>query len=201
MPDLRIIGAPRQYEKAMFSDGDVVYLSRGKDGGIEPGQVFWILDISQQLPGLGPLAFGRGRARVQFAYDKTSAAVIENCCGGVREGNCLVPFEEREGMTGKDLGYDFPPVEAEGVKARVVYTQDLRLLGSYYWALIDIGQGQGIQVGQQLILYRKIREDLPIVLVGNSVVIDVKSKTSTIKILSCRDVIQKNYLVMERPSQ
>jgi hypothetical protein len=202
IPDLRIIGAPRQYEKSMFSDGDTIYLSKGKDGGIEPGQVFWILDLSEQLPGFGTLAFGRGRVRVQFAYDKTSAAVIEHCCGGVREGNCLVPFEEREGMTGKDLGYDFPPVEAEGVRGRVVYDQaDLPLLGSYHWALIDIGQEQGIQIGQQLVLYRRIREDLPIVIVGNSVVIDVKSKTSTIKILSCRDVIQKGYLVMERPAQ
>ena len=32
---------------------------------------------------------------------------------------------------------------------------------------------QGIQVGQQLILYRRISEDLPIVIVGNSVVIDL----------------------------
>jgi hypothetical protein len=201
IPDLRIIGAPQQYAKSMFSDGDVIYFSKGKDGGVEPGQIFWILDIGEQLPGFGTLAFGRGRARVQFAYDNTSAAVIEHCCGGVREGNFLVPFEEREGMTGKDLGFDFPPVEAEGVKGRVVYTQDLRLLGSYYWALIDIGQEQGIQVGQQLILYRRIREDLPIVLVGNSVVIDVRSKTATIKVLSCRDVVQKGYLVMERPPQ
>jgi hypothetical protein len=200
IPELRIIGAERQYEKAMFSDGDVIYLNKGKDGGVEPGQIFWVLDISEQLPGFGPIAFGKGRARIQFAADTTSVAVLEHCCGGVREGNYLVPFEEREGMTGKDLGYDVPPVEAEGVKGSLVYAQaDLRLLGSYHWALIDLGQEQGIQVGQQLILYRRISEDLPIQILGNCVVIDVKSKTSTIKVLSCRDIIQKGYLVMERP--
>ena len=202
MPELRIIGAPRQYEKSIFSDGDVIYLNKGKDGGIEPGQIYWILDMSEQLPGFGPLAYGKGRARIQFVGDKTTAAVIEGCCGAVRKGNCLIPFEEKEGLTGKDLGYDFPPVEADGVKGSVVYVQaDIRLLGSHHWALIDVGEEQGIQVGQQLILYRRIREDLPIQLLGNSVVIDVQSKTSTIKVLSCRDIIQKDYLVMERPSQ
>lgn len=202
IPELRVIGAEREYEKAMYSDGDVIYLNKGKDGGVEPGQIFWVLNISEQLPGFGPLAFGRGRARVQFAGDTTSVAVVEHCCDGVRKGDYLVPFEEREGMTGKDLGYDVPPVVAEGVKGSLVYVQaNLRQIASYHWALIDLGEEQGIQVGQQLIIYRRIREDLPIQILGNSVVIDVKSKTSTIKVLSCRDIIQKGYMVMERPSQ
>src|SRR4030043_764947 len=92
IPEWRVIGAEREYEKAMYSDGDVIYLNKGKDGGVEPGQIFWVLDISEGLPGFGPLAFGRGRARVQFAGDTTSVAVVEHCCGGVRTGDYLVPL-------------------------------------------------------------------------------------------------------------
>lgn len=40
IPELKIIGAEREYEKAMYSDGDVIYLNKGKDGGVEPGQIF-----------------------------------------------------------------------------------------------------------------------------------------------------------------
>ncbi len=202
IPELKIIGAEREYEKDMSSDGDIVYLSKGKDGGVEPGQIFWILDISEYLQGQGRLAFGTGWARVQHADEGVSVAVVEHSCHGARSGYYLVPLEEKEGMTGKDLGYEVPPVEAEGVKGSLVYLQGhLEQIGSYQWALIDIGAEQGIQVGQQLILYRRLQKDLPILILGNCVVIDVKSKTSTIKVLSCRDAMRMGDGVMERPSQ
>jgi hypothetical protein len=202
IPELKIIGAEREYEKVMYSDGDVIYLNKGKDGGIEPGQIFWVLEIVDLLPSYGPIAFGKGRARVQFAADNMSVAVVEHSCDGVRAGYYLVPFEAREGMTGKDLGYDVLPVETDGVKGSLVYVQsNLKQIASYHWALIDLGEDKGIQVGQQMILYRRIRKDLPVQILGNCIVIDVKSKTSTIKVLSCRDVIRKGDLVMERPPQ
>jgi hypothetical protein len=202
IPWLKIIGAQRESEKTMFSDGDVIYLNKGKDGDAKPGQIFWVLEIRDELRGYGPMAFGKGRARVQYDDDGTTVAVVEHSCDAVRIGYYLVPFEGRKGITGKDLGYDVPPVEADGVKGSLVYVQNnLRQIGSYQWALIDLGAEQGIQVGQQMILYRRTRKDLPVQILGNCIVIDVKSKTSTIKVLSCRDVIRKGDRVMERPPQ
>jgi len=82
----------------------------------------------------------------------------------------------------------------------VVYFQGLlNQIGSLMWALVDIGADQGLQVGQQLILYRRIRPDLPIVVLGSCVVIDVKSKTATIKTLSVKDAIRKGDFNMPRP--
>jgi hypothetical protein len=202
IPGVKIIGAEREDEKAVFSDGDVIFLNKGKDGAVENGQIFWVLEIGDHPLSYGPIAFGKGRARVQFTDDNRSAAVVEHSCDGVRSGDFLVPFEPREGMMGKDLGYDVPPVETDGPKGHLVYLQgDLRQIGSLQRGLIDLGEDQGIQVGQQLILYRKIGRDLPLVILGNCVVIDVKSKTSTIKVLSCRDVLKKGDLVMVRPAQ
>jgi hypothetical protein len=201
IPELKIIGAAREDEKTMYSDGDVVYLNKGKNDGIETGQIFSILEISEYLEGYGRLAFGKGWARVEFTDDAMSVAVVENSCDGVRRGYYLVPFETREGMLGKDLGYDVLPVEADGATGHLVYLQgNLKQIGSYQWALIDIGSEQGIQMGQQLILYRRIRQDFPVQILGNCIVTDVKSRTSTIKVLSCQDTIHKGTLVMERPS-
>ena len=202
IPWLKIIGAQRESEKIMFSDGDVIYLNKGKDGDVKPGQIFWVLEIRDELPGYGPMAFGKGRARVQYDDNGTTVAIVEHSCDAVRIGYYLVPFEGRKGITGKDLGYDVPPVEADGVKGSLVYVQNnLQQIASYQWALIDLGAEQGIQVGQQMILYRRTRKDLPVQILGNCIVIDVKSNTSTIKVLSCRDVIRKGDLVMERPPQ
>ena len=200
IPGLKIVGAERESEKAMYSDGDVIYLNKGKDDGIEPGQIFRVLEIKDQLPGYGPIALGKGRARVQFTSSNMSVAVVEHACGDVRRGHYLVPFEAREGVAGKDLGYDVFPLEGDGVKGSLVYLQaSLKQIGSNHWALIDLGADKGIQVGQQLIIYRRTRADLPVQILGNCVVIDVQSRTSTVKVLSCRDVIRKGDLVMERP--
>ena len=202
IPGLKIIGAEREYEKTMSSDGDIVYLNQGEEGGIEPGQIFWILNIGRSLQGYGTLAFGTARARVEHVEATVSVAVVEHSCHGVERGYHLVPFEPKEGMAGKDLGYNVPPVEADGVKGSLVYLQgNLEQIGSYHWALVDIGREQGIQVGQQLILYRRLRNDLPVMILGNCVVVDVKSRTSTIKVLSCRDTIRAGDLIMERPPQ
>jgi len=202
IPGLKIFGAEREYEKGMFSDGDVVFLDRGKDGGVEPGQILQVLEIKNHLPGHGPIAFRKGRVRVIHTEDAMSVAVVEHSCDGVRHGNYLVPFEAREGMAGKDLGYDVFPVEADGTKGRLIYLQgDLKQIGSGHWALVDLGAEQGIQVGQQLIIYRRIGEDLPVQILGNCLVIDVKSRTATVKVLSCRDIIRKGDLAMERPAQ
>ena len=202
IPGLVIKGAERESEKAMYSDNDVVYLNQGADRGIEPGQIFRILEIKDQLPGFGPIARGKGRARIQYTSPDTSVAVVEHACGDVRRGHYLVPFEAKEGVAGKDLGYDVFPVEGDGVKGQLVLLQsNLKQIGSNHWAIIDLGADKGIQVGQQLIVYRRMRADVPVQILGNCVVIDVQSRTSTIKILSCRDVIEKGDLVMERPAR
>jgi hypothetical protein len=202
IPGLKIIGAARESEKTMFSDSDVIYLNKGNNGDVKPGQIFWVLEIRDELPGYGPMAFGKGRARVQFADNGTTVAVVEHTCDAVRTGYYLVPFEDKKGVTGKDLGYDVPPVEADGVKGNLIYLQNnLQQIATNHWALIDLGAEQGIKVGQQMILYRWTGKDLPVQILGNCIVIDVKSTTSTIKVLSCRDVFRKGDRVMERPPQ
>lgn len=200
IPELQILGAEREDDKTMFSDGDLVYLNKGKDGAIEPGQIFWVLEFNYQLPEFGPIAVGRGQVRVLHVTEDRSIAVIEKSCDRIRIGDLLVPFEAKEGMMGKDLGYDVPPVEVDGIRGHLVYLQShLKQIGSHMQTLIDVGEDQGLQVGQQLILYRKIRPGLPITILGSGVVIDVKSRTSTVKVLSCKDSIVPTDLIMERP--
>jgi hypothetical protein len=189
--DIEIVGGEREYEKVLFSDSDVVYINQGKGSGLEKGQLFLILEVGPQIKDIGPIAFKRGRARVLDLGEAKSTAQIEKACGQVMIGNFLVPFQEKEGMLGKDLGYDVPPEEVEGLKGSIIYVQgDYNQIGSGHWALIDMGQDDGVYFGQQLIIYRKPIEGAPIQILGNSVVIDVQKRTSTIKILSCRDALE-----------
>lgn len=201
-PELKIIGAEREYERDMFSDEDIVYLNQGRAQGMKKGQVFMVIEIKNQVPGVGLLAFRRGKVRIQDLDDSKATARIENSCGWVMEGYYLVPFTPKEGMIGKDLGYDIPPFETDGAKGEIIYLDtDFNQIGSGHLALINIGQQQGITIGQQLILYRTVEKDAPIQVFGNSVVIDVQQETSTIKVLSCRDAARMGDKVMERPEK
>jgi hypothetical protein len=201
-PDLRIIGAERGAERNMLSDGDVIYLNKGKNDGLETDQVFLIVEIGDRLPRYGRLAVKKGQVRLLEPSDTRSTAVIENSCGAARIGHYLVPLEPHEGFMGNDLGYDLPDFDASGLKGEVVYLYtDYKMIARGHWALIDLGAEDGIQVGQQLILYRRIRRGAPVQIFGNSVVIDVQSQTSTIKVLSGRDALRNGDQVVAHPLQ
>jgi hypothetical protein len=201
-PDLKIIGAERGAERNMLSDADVIYLNKGKNDGLESGQIFLIVQIEDRLPRYGRIAIKKGQARLLEPSDTRSTAVIENSCGDARIGHYLVPLEPHEGFMGKDLGYDVSHLDADGLKGKVIYLYtDYKMIARGHWALINLGVEDGIKVGHQLICYRKMRKRAPVQIFGNSVVIDVQSQTSTIKVLSGRDPLRKGDLVAVHSAQ
>ena len=204
LPDLRITAAEKGYEKVMFSDSDIVFLNKGTQDGLEIGQVFLVVEIGARIGDFGYLANKRGRAHVVFLEENRAVARIEKSCGRLTVGSYLLPFEEEETLLGKDIGYEAYAEGVTGPTGTIVYLErDYNQIGSGGWAIIDIGEEAGIQVGQQLTIYKRIRnpqtlevrEDLPQIGVGNSVVIDVGKRTATVKILSCSDSIVKGQTV------
>jgi hypothetical protein len=204
LPELMIIGAEKGYEKTILSDADTVFLNEGRNAGLEVGQVFLVVEIGEPLGDYGYLANKRGRAHIVFLEDNRAVAKIEKSCGRLMVGNYLVPFEEKETLLGKDLGYEAYAEEDAGVVGNIIYLErDYNQIGSGAWAVIDIGEEAGVQVGQQLTIFKRIlnpetleyRDDLPKIGVGSLVVIDAGKRTATVKILSCSDSIVKGQIV------
>ena len=200
LPEIKIFGAEREYERVQFNDGDVVYINKGRDDGIEEGQVFMVLEVGEPISGYGPLVHQRGRVRVLALEANAASARVEKACGPIMLGNYLVPFEEKEGRMGKDLGYeDVPPHENSGLRGEVLYLEENFVqAGSGDLALLNLGEADGIQLGQQLVVYRKYYENTPLFVFGNMVVIDTQQKTCTVKILSCKDALLIGDLVQTR---
>ncbi len=198
-PDMKIFGAERAYERVQFNNGDIVYIDKGRNDGIEEGQVFMALEVGEPIPGYGPLVHQRGRVRVVALEENTAAARVEKICGPVMIGNYLVPFEEKEGRMGKDLGYNVPPYENNGLKGKILYLKDdFVQAGTGAWALLDLGEVDGIQLGQQLVAYRKLYKGAPLYIFGNMVVIDTQERSCTVKILSCKDALMIGDLIQAR---
>ena len=209
-PDTKVIGAKGGAEREIFSDGDVIFIDKGKEDGVEPGQIFLVVEIERRnrvadedktLWRYGDLGTKKGRMRVLSVTDSKATGVIEKSCNEIRVGDFVIPFEPKDTMMGKDLGYDVPPFEGEGPKGEVIYLPlDRSQVGSGGWALINLGTDAGIQIGQQLIVYRVISEGGPLMVFGNVVVIDVQAETATVKVLSCRDAVRIGDQIMTRPA-
>ncbi len=196
LPDLRIISAERSDERILLNEDDIVYINKGKADGLEMGQVFLILEIRDKIGKFGRLATKRGRAHVVCLEENRAVARVEKTCGRVMVGNYLVPFEEKEGVLGKDLGYEAYCAPGSGPIGNIIYIErDYIQIGSGGYAIIDIGEEGGIQVGQQMTIFRTKRKDLPTQGVGNVVVIETKAKTATIKVLSCSDPVREGMWV------
>jgi hypothetical protein len=166
---------------------------------VEEGQMFTVLEVGEPIVGFGPLAHQRGRVRIVALEENTASARVEKACGPVMLGNYLVPFEEKEGRMGKDLGYNIPPYETDGLKGEILFlNEDFAQGGSGDWALLNLGEVDGIQLGQQLVVYRKLYEGTPLYVFGNMVVIDTQKRTCTVKVLSCKDALLIGDLVQTR---
>jgi hypothetical protein len=201
-PEMRILGAERGWERTMITDGEVVYVNKGKNDGLETGQLFLIFEIAQNIDGYGPLGIKRGRARIVDLEDTRASARIEKACGPVEKGHFLVPFEEKESRLGKDLGYNVPPHRVEGLDGHVIYLEtNFNQIGTGYWAILDLGENAGVQMGQQLIIYREEEKEAPLYIFGNVVIVDVQKRTCTVKALSARDAIRMGDFVMARPTR
>jgi len=195
--DLKIISAERTEERLFLREGDIFYLNKGKKDGLENGQLLLILEIGQKIKNYGNLTFMRGRAKITDARASRATAKLDKACAPVMVGYSLVPFEEKGGLLGKDLGYDILAREGEGSKGKIIYSQDEHnLIGSGDWALIDIGEEDGIQFGQQLVVYKRSKKKGALVkMIGNLIVINVQGKTSTVKVLSCNSPLKIGDLV------
>jgi hypothetical protein len=191
LPAIRIIGAEKQEEKILLSDSDKFYIDKGRADGMEIGQVFLAVSVGKKVGSLGLLGRRTGRARIVALEENRGTVVIDKTCGELTVGEFLVPFEEREGLTGKDLGYAGELDESQGAKGRVVYLDtEVNITGSGGWAIIDLGKDQGIQTGQQLTVFKRVKTGMPREAIGNVVVIDTQKNSSTVKVLSCRDSVE-----------
>ena len=195
--EIRIIGSETQNEKIQMSDGDIFYINKGKRDGIKVGDKFTILEVGRTITHprkwkrFGKIVFRRGIAKVTCLEEKKACVEILKACSSVKvRKSYLIPFEEKEGLMGKNLGYDICDLKEKELKGTIIYVQnDFVEVGKNHWVSIDLGSKDGIFIGLQMIIYRYVKKNLPRKVIGNLIIIDTQPETSTGKILSCRDAI------------
>ncbi len=202
--DVRIAGREiegnleRDMDHRTVSVGDVVYLNQGTNQGVTPGREFRVIRASQaSLPHpatgqlLGNVVRRLGKLRVLAAQENTSTAVVTYSCLDIVQGDEAIPWVDipspmLAGVPKLDR-YDVTP--SGGPQGYVVSLVGYQVLAGRGSMLItDLGEAAGVKPGSLLTLYRE-NGDLPRLLLGRAVVLEVKSNTSSAKLVEAyRDV-------------
>jgi len=193
---LWVVGSELEHEHR--GEGDVIYVSQGRNQGIKAGDTMLIQretnPVVHPLTGqrLGSYIRRLGRARVMIAQDNTATAVIEMACEDIIDSDELVPWQEipiprRREMPPFDR-YDVTP--SGGVDGHVVTFAEPKstIAGTGQVIFTDLGRASGVEPGAVLTLYRN-QSELPRAMIGQAVVLTVEPLTSTAKItLSVREL-------------
>ena len=193
-PEARIL-APSAGEKLLLTDTDQFY--GGPVGDWSAGQVLQIVELGPDVAGVrGTLVYGRGRAKIVRIEGDRFLAQIEKACGPVRIGNGLLPFEKKDVLMGKDLGYGGILQGGEVLTGKIVFLPDDHdQAGASSYALIDCGLEAGLQAGQQLTVFGAPAGIQSPRAIANAVVISAGKTSATIKILSIKDIVRRGDLV------
>jgi hypothetical protein len=187
---LVIAAHPR--EPLIIGTGDVVFLNRGRDGGLEPGDEFAVIrdtgpiDHPIEDEELGHYVRRLGRVRVLLAWETSASAVIDFACEDVHVGDELVPWEEIPAPLLRALPtlepYEMPGSDlANGVL--VAIEDRLEAAATGHVINVDLGVGSGIRPGDILTLYREVGPGLPRVNLAQAIVLTVEPDTATAKII------------------
>lgn len=192
-----LLVAGREIEREHVAQGDVVYLTQGRDQGIAPGSEFEVIRATHTVmhpetgKAVGTYVQRLAKVRVLAVQESTSTALITMACSDVDDGDELVPWTVLTSpmippMARMDR-YDVTP--SGGAQGTVVESKDhLANLGTGHIIHTDLDADAGVQPGTVLALYRP-NGSLPRLMLGRAVVLSVEADTSTAKIVdSVRDV-------------
>jgi hypothetical protein len=164
------------------------------DGGVLNG-----LDVGRNLvvrryyrvrgPGLaGADVIGEhsaGLLQIVAADERSSIAVVMYACDELMKGDFLASFKPESIRTPDPMG-----IPAYRDAARILFADEGQLLGApRRLMVIDRGSEHGVSVGQRLTLFRQGRSAATPDVVGDAIVVAVRTDSATIRVERVTDAI------------
>ncbi len=140
---------------------------------------------------LGYVVYLRGRARVDRVESGRAVMRIEKSCSLIQAGQFLVPYRKGEVLVGAEEEYRVPFQSDGAPTGRIVFMEReaMQLAARGHWAVIDIGEDQGLEIGRQLTVFHREGKQSPVA-VANAVVVWMGPRWATIKILNADDAVR-----------
>jgi len=96
---LKVVGSEQQRGKIAYAERDILYLNKGSNAGIKPGDVFSIhaplykVKHPRSHKTIGTHIATKGWVRVLLAQETSATAVVEQSCAEILDSDYLKPFE------------------------------------------------------------------------------------------------------------
>jgi hypothetical protein len=137
-----------------------------------------------------------GWLRIVAVDESTAVARVDEVCGGIIAGDYLVPFVPPEIPPGAENNDATGQPDFSTLGRIVVGNEDRSTVGGGEFALIDWGKTQGVVPGARFAIYRNVGiKGLPLVSVGEGVVISMGSNLALTRVSRARDAIYSGDLV------
>jgi nucleoid-associated protein YgaU len=148
--------------KVGLSEGDVIYLNRGKENGhVDPGTEYSIIvrdgEVRHPVTNkkLGYYYKRLGTVRLLAAQDRTAIAMISMACDDIRTGYDLVPLLVTPQPAAPAPPFSrLLPLQEPKAQGFIVHTVDnLRRVAQGHIVDIDLGYDDGVKPGDYLTIY------------------------------------------------
>jgi len=173
--DMRIIGSPRDAERAVFVTGMQTFINKGRADGIQVGDSYQIIrpkgafyhpfknakasfpSFAKRGPLLGYFTEEIGFAKVISVQDKISVLEVTESCTEALIGDALIKYEKPQLPELKN----YTPIDSlalpnDKTKGQIIGARGTReLLGISDIVILDLGQKAGVKVGDYFTIFRE----------------------------------------------
>jgi hypothetical protein len=126
-----------------------------------------------------------GLLQIVAAGESSSIAVVMYACDELMKGDFLASFKPESIRTPDPIG-----IPAYGDAARILFADEGQMLGApRRLMVIDRGSEHGVSAGQRLTLFRPGRSAARPDVVGDAIVVAVRTDSATIRVERVRDAI------------
>jgi hypothetical protein len=164
-PDSMIIGGEKENFKNSFSQGDVVFINKGREEGVRSGATYYVIRPLGKIKHpfnkkrkLGTLVREVGMIRIIQVNDKTSTAEVTVSCDMLEMGDLLKPYEEKVAPEPREG----QPLAAHGessgdISGQIILARNYKeYLATNDIVFIDLGEREGVKEGDYFTIYHKI---------------------------------------------
>jgi hypothetical protein len=171
----------------LYAKGDELLIDGGTLTGIEVGRNF-VARRYYRVNGASGVATGEhssGLLQIVAADERVSTAVVVYACDEMMKGDFLAAFTPEPVRSPEPMG--LPVYDAA---ARILFADAGQMLGvPRRLMVIDQGSSRGIRAGQRLTLFRPQRRGPVPAMLGEAVVVAVRTDSATIRIENVTDAI------------
>ncbi len=213
LPTLRVIGSQDTANRDMLGPGDTLVVSGGSNAGVQPGQRYFVRRLVNTYGGPKPLPatiHTAGWIQILGVDTALATATIVHACGdGMLLDDYLDPFTPPM-IAARSLPGTTPQYENMGHIMTGV--EGLYTGGRGQLMNIDRGSNAGVALGQRFLVFRDKREliiqttgrskifgamdgQLPLVEIGEVLVVSVRADDASVQILGSKDAITAGDLI------